>query len=100
MSLLSPIGSSKTASKWLAIIYTGAAVILAASLVLLSTASFHHIDLGWLLLVVAAVLFLPGVNLMNKDKFRKIDFMDQYIFPYQYGVLMLARLAPAICRGR
>ena len=73
-----------------------AAVVLAVTLVLLSTDSLHHIDPGWLLLLVAAVLFLPGVNLMNKDKFGKIDFS---VILFIAGAMSIGSVAGALGAG-
>lgn len=74
-----------------------AAVVLAVTLVLLSTDTLHHIDPGWLLLLVAAVLFLPGVKLMDKEKFSKIDFS---VILFIAGAMSIGSVAGALGAGR
>ncbi|GAB6111801.1 SLC13 family permease [Desulfomicrobium salsuginis] len=51
-----------------------ASILMLLTLVLLATDTLHGINAGLVLIMVAFVSFLPGLNLMNGDRFSKINF--------------------------
>lgn len=50
------------------------AATLALLLLLMLTDSVHKIDIGWLMLVIPFIAFLPGYNVMTKEAFDKLPF--------------------------
>lgn len=51
-----------------------AAVLMAATLVLLATDKLHGVGAGLVLIMITFVAFLPGVKLMNGPTFSRINF--------------------------
>lgn len=51
-----------------------AAVLLVILCACLLTDKYHGIDAGWLMLLIATVAFLPGVNLLNGEDFKRVNF--------------------------
>jgi len=51
-----------------------AAALMIATLVLLATDKLHGINAGLVLILITFVSFLPGMKLMNAEKFGKINF--------------------------
>lgn len=51
-----------------------AAFFMLLTLILLATDTLHGINAGLILIMVAFASFLPGVGLMNGDRFSKINF--------------------------
>lgn len=53
--------------------------LLVALLLLLMTDKLHGIDVGWIMLLLPCVAFLPGVNLLNGQDFGKLP-MSSVLF--------------------
>ena len=51
-----------------------AAILMALTLVLLATDKLHGLNAGIVLIIIAFVSFLPGINLLNGKKFGQINF--------------------------
>ena len=51
-----------------------AGVALVITLLLMVTDFLHRIDIGWLLNIIIAVLFLPGIGIMKGEQMNKINF--------------------------
>lgn len=51
-----------------------AAVLMVILCICLLTDKYHGIDAGWLMLIIASLAFLPGINLLNGDDFKKVNF--------------------------
>lgn len=51
-----------------------ATIMLIVTVLLLVTDSIHKIDVGWILMMVAAVMFVPKVGLLKADALSKINF--------------------------
>jgi di/tricarboxylate transporter len=52
-----------------------ASILLVIILGLLATDTLHHLSPSWIMLLAAAALFVPGINLLQQDDLRKIDFL-------------------------
>lgn len=70
-----------------------AVLILAGTLVLLMTESFHHINAAWILMLVAGLLFFPGINLMDRDRLQKVNFSVLF---YMTGALSIGVVAEKV----
>lgn len=51
-----------------------AVALLVTVLVLLATDRLHGIDPAWIMVLAAAAFFLPGINLMDKDKLGRLGY--------------------------
>ena len=51
-----------------------AMALLGVLLAFLVTDRFHGIDVGWIMLLLPCVAFLPGVNLLNEADFKKLNY--------------------------
>ena len=51
-----------------------AMVLLAVLLAFLVTDRWHGIEVGWIMLLLPCVAFLPGVNLLNEGDFKKLNY--------------------------
>lgn len=49
-------------------------IMLLILLILLSTDATHGIHVAWIMIIVSAICFLPGIELIDKDAFSKIPF--------------------------
>lgn len=47
-------------------------IMLTCLLILLATDSLHNIHVAWIMILMCTVCFLPGINLIERDAFRKI----------------------------
>lgn len=48
--------------------------MLIVLLVFMMTDTLHGIDVGWLMLLIPAMAFLPGINLLNMDDLKKLNY--------------------------
>lgn len=51
-----------------------AMTLLAVLLAFLVTDRFHGIDVGWIMLLLPCLAFLPGINLLNNDDMKKLNY--------------------------
>lgn len=51
-----------------------ASAILVIALILMATDFIHKVDVGWILMIVAGVVFLPGVGVMKAEQLNKTNF--------------------------
>ncbi len=51
-----------------------AMALLGVLLAFLVTDRFHGIDVGWIMLLLPCVAFLPGMNLLNEGDFKKLNY--------------------------
>lgn len=51
-----------------------AMALLAVLLLFLMTDRFHGIDVGWIMLLLPCVAFLPGINLLTEGDFKKLNY--------------------------
>ena len=48
--------------------------LMALLIVALLTDSYHKLDPAWVFLLLCAICFVPGINLMNQEKLSKVNF--------------------------
>lgn len=51
-----------------------ASILLVLALVLMATDFIHKIDVGWILMMVAGIAFLPGIGVLKPEQLGKINF--------------------------
>lgn len=51
-----------------------AAIMILATFILMATDSLHHIDVGWILMMLAAITFFPKVGLFQSEQLSKMNF--------------------------
>lgn len=49
------------------------AILLALSFILMVTDSFHKVDIGWILMLAASVLFVPGIGALKSEELGKLN---------------------------
>lgn len=64
---LEALGSMSTAEK-------KATLLLLVLCALMLTDKYHGIDVGWFMLLIPSMAFLPGIDLLNTDDFKKLNF--------------------------
>lgn len=73
------------------------AMLLIITIISLVTDSIHKIDPAWIFMVISAITFLPGINLMDDEKLGKLNYK---ILLFVAGCMAIGIVAGASGAGR